>query len=565
VREKVKISTISIDPKQASTHFGLATALDGAGKNEDAIAALRAGIKAAPKNAGLHLQLGRLLNKQTDWDGAAAAFREALSLDPKHAGALTGLAVALYRQGEIDDAIAVLRAAIDAAPKTVGLHVLLGQLLNKQADWSAATAAFRAALAIDPHHSGLLTGLVVALDGSDQFLGDNELAAALVNSPDAFRKYLPRLEKIFSRHHWLDNLVDLIWRHRALVMDRVSVVGTFMRMCAKSSRREALTAQLREWLLSDLTPPLRFSEADIIGNIPGLSEEQLSVIYCAKYRALMRSPASSLLDLVDEFAGMVEITPPLSNFLFRKRRDTKVEQTQWLHDMQTAIALDHFLVDTCRVLPFARRSHVSLKPYFECLFGLAAIEKCVDMAQAKRFFEDLRSPRGQLLFFFHGGFAMHLTVLFARLVPDHLIFHLYDNGSPHSIASGKLTAAFQAVKAIQQQRMVLIPADGSAFNSSSTEITVLGTPVHISSGAALIAYEASCDTGWYTVVREGDRFVPVYKAGPSRQTGERFAEYKDRWMRFFAAEIEQVLTGNAKNLAIRLGWSRLWSRSDEPA
>jgi hypothetical protein len=346
-------------------------------------------------------------------------------------------------------------------------------------------------------------------------------------------------------------------------------------MCGKSARRETLVAELRAWLLSDSTPPMRFSEKDRIDMIPGLSEEQQFDLFCAKYRALVRSCANNLMSLVhssanslmksvdNEFAEMVEITPALGNFLFQERRDKEVAQSQWLHDVQTAVALDHFFVDAFRIRRSAQRCADSLQLFSNCVLQLITIEKYVDMAQAKRVFEERASSRGLLLCCFHGNFNLHGRILFTKLVPDHLTIQLRGGASSHGINadSGRLTAGFRAVKALQQQKIVLTAADGPVFNpSSACEISVLGTPVRISTGAALIAYEANCDTGWYTVVREGEQFVPVCKTGPSRNASESFAEYKDRWMSFYAAEIEKALTGDPRNLAIGAAWSRLWSR-----
>ena len=77
--------------------------------------------------------------------------------------------------------------------------------------------------------------------------------------------------------------------------------------------------------------------------------------------------------------------------------------------------------------------------------------------------------------------------------------------------------------------------------------------------APTIAFESGCATGWYTVAREGDRFVPVYEPGPSRETKESFKDFKGRWWAFYAARVETLFTGDPRNITLWHFWPKLFS------
>jgi hypothetical protein len=74
-------------------------------------------------------------------------------------------------------------------------------------------------------------------------------------------------------------------------------------------------------------------------------------------------------------------------------------------------------------------------------------------------------------------------------------------------------------------------------------------------GAAFLAHASNCNTAWYTVVREGNRFVPIIEPGPSRNGGETLNEFSERLYRFYAEKIEGMFVGDPCNILLRPRWS----------
>jgi hypothetical protein len=89
-------------------------------------------------------------------------------------------------------------------------------------------------------------------------------------------------------------------------------------------------------------------------------------------------------------------------------------------------------------------------------------------------------------------------------------------------------------------------------------LNVLGATSPAGEGAAYLAYATNCETGWYTVLRAGDKFTPVIEPGLRKNKGESFPEFKDRFQRFYSAKIEEIFTGDPNNIVLRPGWSRVF-------
>ena len=104
------------------------TALNAAGRPEEAIEALKAAAALEPRHASIRLNLA---NAQTDldlWDAAEANMRAAVALDPALVEAHASLGFVLTAQGRLDEAITACRTAVGLDP------------LSAEAHWNLATA-----------------------------------------------------------------------------------------------------------------------------------------------------------------------------------------------------------------------------------------------------------------------------------------------------------------------------------------------------------------------------------------------------------------------------------------
>lgn len=92
---------------------------------------------------------------------------------------------------------------------------------------------------------------------------------------------------------------------------------------------------------------------------------------------------------------------------------------------------------------------------------------------------------------------------------------------------------------------------------------VVGKQVAGGDGAAYLAAQSGCETGWFSLARENERFVPVIYKGPRKAENERFSEFKDRFYRFYSDKIESLLLGNPRNIVLGPKWVRAFCEADK--
>jgi serine/threonine-protein kinase len=95
---------IQLDPKGASPHNNLGTALYAKGQLEEAISEYRLAIKLDPKSADLHHNLNAALYAKGQLEEAIRECRLAIKLDPKFAQAHGALGLVLAEQGRFAEA-----------------------------------------------------------------------------------------------------------------------------------------------------------------------------------------------------------------------------------------------------------------------------------------------------------------------------------------------------------------------------------------------------------------------------------------------------------------------------
>ena len=153
-------------------------------------------------------------------------------------------------------------------------------------------------------------------------------------------------------------------------------------------------------------------------------------------------------------------------------------------------------------------------------------------------------------------------------MPDRVSLGLHSGRRGIAVGKGSNVHAssFKAVKVLQGKKMLLMVPDAGARKSKQTsEAKVLGIPITFADGAPTFAFESACATGWYTMAREGDRFVPVVEPGPSREPKEPFKTFKDRWWEFYAAQVEKLFTGDPRNITLWFFWPRLFRSATSAA
>ena len=100
---------VSVSTRSARAWLNYGTALDRAGRPDEALEAVERGLAIAPGWAALHAEAGALLDRAGRRDEAASALQRAVTLDPADARSAFNLALFLARHGDRPAALAAAR------------------------------------------------------------------------------------------------------------------------------------------------------------------------------------------------------------------------------------------------------------------------------------------------------------------------------------------------------------------------------------------------------------------------------------------------------------------------
>ncbi|MDP2322246.1 MAG: tetratricopeptide repeat protein [Acidobacteriota bacterium] len=170
------------------TETNLGTALQTAGRHDEAVAHHQRAIALAPDHAPAYNNLGASLRAAGRLDEAIAAYRQALALRTDFASASYNLANALLAQGDPGASVEQFRQALQSAD-TVEARNNLGIALAGKGDAAGAVAEFRAALTLDDRsvqaHRNL-GNMLIDMGNRAEGMAHLERAVALAPSePDA--------------------------------------------------------------------------------------------------------------------------------------------------------------------------------------------------------------------------------------------------------------------------------------------------------------------------------------------------------------------------------------------
>ena len=136
----------------AMASFAKGERLTASGKFDEALSAIRDGIRYRPRNALAHTQIGRILSQgqSPQLPAAIAEFRAALAIDPQFAAAHMGLAVAMSMSGHPVEARTGFENVLRLEPGNVEAHYDLGLMLATLGDAQGAFRHFEAAVRLNP-------------------------------------------------------------------------------------------------------------------------------------------------------------------------------------------------------------------------------------------------------------------------------------------------------------------------------------------------------------------------------------------------------------------------------
>lgn len=193
-----RLAAIVVDlPSSVRAHSNYGTALQEAGRSDEAADEFSAVLRLSPKSAKAHVNLAALSTEKGKLDDAKTHFEEALKIEPNNAEYHSGYAFVLDQLGHDDEAAAQSEAAVRLAPKSAQAQYSYGAFLEKHSRPEEAIAHYRQALHIDP-------GLVDAhIDLGNLLFQKGELAEA----KNHFQEACKLNPKLAQPHNYLGKVL----------------------------------------------------------------------------------------------------------------------------------------------------------------------------------------------------------------------------------------------------------------------------------------------------------------------------------------------------------------------
>jgi Tfp pilus assembly protein PilF len=170
-----RVAMIATDlPTSSRAHLNHATALQDAGRADEAAEAFSKSLRLNPDSAKAHVGLATILTGKGELDEAHKHYETALKMDPNNAEYHSGYAYLLEQLGHDDQAAAECEAAVRLAPKSALAHHSYGAFLEKHGKLDEATAQYREAVRADPSLADAQIDLGTALLAASDLQGAKE-------------------------------------------------------------------------------------------------------------------------------------------------------------------------------------------------------------------------------------------------------------------------------------------------------------------------------------------------------------------------------------------------------
>lgn len=230
------------------------TLLEELGRPQEAVAL----YQAEARTPNLLFNLASALNKAGRLDDAEAALEAALAQAPGFAPAWGNLAGIRLKRGKLAEAAEAYRRGLEAAPQEVILQLGLGNALYRLKDYEAAAEAFRQTLALRPElpdgHAGLVNALAKA-GKKDEALAAAEAAAALPEPPARLLAELSGLLAGMERAAEALAAAEQALAREPHEIRALSRIAPLLRAAGRGAEAEALFSPDRVVLARPLTEP----------------------------------------------------------------------------------------------------------------------------------------------------------------------------------------------------------------------------------------------------------------------------------------------------------------------
>jgi hypothetical protein len=337
----------------------------------------------------------------------------------------------------------------------------------------------------------------------------------------------------------LDFAFSLFANAEPRALSRFSVVVRTVKMAIDSGRRDAAFALLETVRQRCETHPLRFSPSDRISQFVRWDNEVAEQLSATKYLGITMRNAKDAFRAAEILSDRMDIDPLLLNFLYAHTRERSITRVEWERRLRIASCLGQIFWD--------QPSSTGARPLrFKAL---------VSEADRQQAFGHIDRSNGVLITTMHSGMSRVNQSVFQTEFKDFLILAKNPLGNDLkdalriNVKDDVGSGLFPALRAMTRGKSVLMAPDGR--NGTRNHFgEVLGRSIPTPIGAAFLAYETRCYCGWYTLVPAGDKLIPLVADAPKPEKRESFESYTQRWLSFYWAQLENLLTGDPSRISL---------------
>lgn len=353
------------------------------------------------------------------------------------------------------------------------------------------------------------------------------------------------------------SLLAMLLQTSDLSFKYIKFISTIIALSAKTDQENAIYEKLSALVENESAPPPRSSNMDFILHISRFDPKHGRLLAKLKYKGAHPFDSDDILGIAGDIVDRFDLPPSLEERLHAAALSSQSPRQEWAAQVKQAFAIDTVLADRPALFNLFRNDADASRK-----MRLTAANDLLDQDEIMRGFKYLNPALGTLVTGFHGGFVNLTSNVFFMGTKNGLMMARI--AGPNLISNQDPKAAlFQGVRSILDGQSIFVAADARAGKYKST-IRILDVDVPVADGAPFIAYETNCETVWLGVERSRHGFTPVFAQGPSRREGERFVAFRERWLSFYAYQIHRVLTGDPRNLTLRMQWATLFSKRLDP-
>lgn len=351
---------------------------------------------------------------------------------------------------------------------------------------------------------------------------------------------ITRLRKAFNQAGRPDLLLDLLLSEESEAFGHIALAAAALSIGSELNRE----AELGRWIASRPPSKMHWTNGDYLRRLLPRRHVFAQILHDLKYPDLPAiRGASDVIAYAEKAADRIIVNPRLLDHLYRHSKFGSLPRDVWTRRVCTAFCIDHIVRDT------------------KLEDGWHAI---LDSDAASRALEQLGAAKGALVVTTHAGFTKLGIAWFKHSVPNALMV-VNGPGEPGarrvSATEDGRGALFQLYRALQDNAVVLMAPD-SHIGARTSSIQLLGAEWALAEGAALLAYESRTSLFWCVVLRDGNRFVPLIVPGPQPVRGETYDEFKKRFFRFYAEQLEVLMTGQPDNVVVKKGWADVFAAAN---